>query len=194
MLVFKNIEEMKPYYNAETNTYEFKENDRMLDISIEFDLDCLANIEARDIKAKNITALYIKSDNLDAYDIIAENVEVRELVSASEIKVKLKLSARIIESETIEAGKISAVYVTATHSINACNIVATSIVTLYLNANCINTHEISAKEISYSNYLINSESIVCMSIKERKEDLHIYGDFRMGFYIKKPHTGKERTK
>lgn len=194
MIVFNNIEEMEPYYNEETNTYEFEENSRMLDISIEFDFVCLANITARDIKAKNINCKNIIADNIESYDIIAENVKVREFVSASEIKVKLRLSARTIESETIEAGEIRARYVTATHSINACNIVATSIVTLYLNANCINTHEISAKEISYSNYLINSESIICMSIKERKEALHIYGDFRMGFYIMKPSEWEEKSK
>ena len=49
MIVINNQEEMKPYYNEKINTYEFIENNRLIDIKIDFDLNIECNIKARNI-------------------------------------------------------------------------------------------------------------------------------------------------
>ena len=75
MKVFNNLEEMKPYYNEETNTYKFVENNKLIDIDIRFNLDVesninACNINALDINARNINAWNINSRNIKALDII----------------------------------------------------------------------------------------------------------------------------
>ena len=89
MKVFNNLEEMKPYYNEETNTYIFSENNRLIDIKIDFDLNIECNINARninalDIKARDIQALYIKAldikaRNIKALDIKACNINANKI-------------------------------------------------------------------------------------------------------------------
>ena len=74
MKVFNNLEEMKPYYNEETNTYEFIENNRLIDIKIDFDLNIECNINADDITARNINAWDIK-----AWDIKARGIKARDI-------------------------------------------------------------------------------------------------------------------
>ena len=79
MIVINNQEEMKPYYNEKINTYEFIENNRLIDIKIDFDLNIECNINARninalDIKARDIQALYIK-----ALDIKARNIKALDI-------------------------------------------------------------------------------------------------------------------
>ena len=60
---------MKPYYNEETNTYIFSENNRLIDIKIDFDLNIECNIKARDIKSRDINACDIKAWNIKANNI-----------------------------------------------------------------------------------------------------------------------------
>ena len=84
MKIFNNLEEMKPYYNEETNTYEFIENNRLIDVKIDFDLNIGCNINARDfisrnIKARNIRARDINSDNINAWDIKAKYIIARDI-------------------------------------------------------------------------------------------------------------------
>lgn len=69
MIRFNNLEEMKPFYNVETNTYEFIENDEWLDVEFTFYLCVDANITARNIKALNIDAWDIDAWDIDAGDI-----------------------------------------------------------------------------------------------------------------------------
>lgn len=49
MKVFNSLEEMKLYYNEKINTYEFIENNRLIDIKIDFDLNMECNIKANNI-------------------------------------------------------------------------------------------------------------------------------------------------
>ena len=74
MIVINNQEEMEPYYNEETNTYIFSENNRLIDIKIDFDL----NIECN-IKAGNINACNINSGNINARDIKANNINANKI-------------------------------------------------------------------------------------------------------------------
>ena len=87
---FNNLEEIKRYYDKETNTYVFKENDRYIDLVVfNFDLEVESNIDAcnidardidvkdinaRDISASDIRAQDINACNISAYDISARNI------------------------------------------------------------------------------------------------------------------------
>ena len=54
---FNNLEEIQKYYDEESNTYIFKENDEYIDtVVFNFDLNVKANIDALDIDAHNINA------------------------------------------------------------------------------------------------------------------------------------------
>ena len=69
MKEFNNVKEMKPYYNAKTNTYEFE-----CDVQFNFNVDVMANITAWDIIAWDIIAW-----DIIAWDIIAWNIEARNI-------------------------------------------------------------------------------------------------------------------
>ena len=57
---FNSLEEIKKYYDKESNTYIFKEDGAYIDLVIfKFDLNVDANIEAKNIIANNIDALDI---------------------------------------------------------------------------------------------------------------------------------------
>ena len=79
MKVFNSLEEMKLYYNEKINTYEFIENNRLIDIKIDFDLNMECNIKARNIKAWNIKA----SDDINACDINAWDIKARNINSGN---------------------------------------------------------------------------------------------------------------
>ena len=114
MKVFNSLEEMNPYYNEETNTYEFIENNRLIDIKIDFDLNMECNIKSRNIKALDIKACNINSGNIKACDIEAWDIE------AFDIK------ARDIQAFDINAGDINAWDINS-GDINARNIKANNI-------------------------------------------------------------------
>lgn len=85
MKVFNNLEEMKQYYNEETNTYIFAENNRLIDIKIDFDLNIECNIKAWNIKSLDIKACNINSGNINACDIKARNINSGD-INACDIK------------------------------------------------------------------------------------------------------------
>ena len=72
MVVFNSLEEMKPYYNPSTNTYKFIENNRVIDIEIDFDLKTESDISASSIKAINIEARNIIAGRIEAKNIKAK--------------------------------------------------------------------------------------------------------------------------
>ena len=69
MLTINSLEEMKPYYNENTNTYEFIENSIPIDVHFTFSIDIKSNIKAGDINARDINAWDINARNIDAWDI-----------------------------------------------------------------------------------------------------------------------------
>ena len=79
MKVFNNLEEMKPYYNKETNIYEFIENNRLIDIKIDFDLNIECNINAWNINASNINSGDINAWNINSGDINAWDINARDI-------------------------------------------------------------------------------------------------------------------
>lgn len=89
MKVFTNLEEMQPYYNEKTNTYEFIENQKMIDVKFDFNLNIDRNITARninawDINARNIKARDINSWHINSWDITARNIKAIN-INASDI-------------------------------------------------------------------------------------------------------------
>lgn len=101
MKTFNNLEEMKPYYNKKTNTYEFFENGKRIDIHIDFILKTTKSICARDIKASGIKARNINACDINAWDIEVNDIEACD-IEASNIKAN-NIKAWNIKAWTIEA-------------------------------------------------------------------------------------------
>jgi hypothetical protein len=79
MLVFNSLDELKPYYHEESNTYVFND-----DVEFNFNLYVSACINAQNIKAWNINAYdinawNIKASNIKAYDIKARNINAGDI-------------------------------------------------------------------------------------------------------------------
>jgi hypothetical protein len=193
MKQFNNLEEMKPYLNEETETYEFSENGERLDIEITFDLsidgDIIASnitakninaaditardIDARDIDARDIDASNIKAGDIDAADITARDIDARD-IDAWNIKAGDISSCSIIASN-IKAGDITAFDIEASNikarDIDAWNIRARNIEARNIEARDINaTNAIIARDISFYAVCYAYENIFCRSITGRRED------------------------
>ena len=79
MKTFNSIEELKPYYNEKTNTYEFVENGMKMDVDFKFNLYVSGHILAGNINAWNINAWNINTINIDALDINALDINARDI-------------------------------------------------------------------------------------------------------------------
>ena len=104
MIVINNLEEMEPYYNEEINTYEFIENNRLIDIKIDFDLNISSNI-----KAGNIEACNIEAGNINSWDINAQDINARDIQACN------------INAWDINANKISFYAVCFAYKTFVCN-------------------------------------------------------------------------
>ena len=94
---FSNLDEMKKYYDKNTNTYIFKENGKYIDlVGFNFNLRIASNIDARDIYACDITAINIDAHNIYAHNIIAVNIKANNI------------DARDIDAYNIDAHNIDA--------------------------------------------------------------------------------------
>ena len=99
---FNSLEEIEKYYDKETNTYIFKEDDEYIGLVVfNFDLDVKANIDALDINATDIDA-----NNIDARDINALNIETMD-INAWDIKA-WNINASNINASNIDATDIKA--------------------------------------------------------------------------------------
>lgn len=114
MLVFKNLEEMEPYFDEKSNTYRFNDNVRLC-----FDFLADSNIDALDIKARNIDALDIdaadiNARNIDAWNINAEDIEyyavciAHQTFSCRSVRGKRKNAIHACLDGEIEYKKMSA--------------------------------------------------------------------------------------
>ena len=105
MKTFNSIEELIPYYNKKTNTYEFVENGMLIDIEFTFDLDVHSHIYADDIKARNINAWDINAWDINAWDIKAWDIDAWD-IKARHIKAR-NINAWDINAWDIKAKDIS---------------------------------------------------------------------------------------
>jgi len=106
---FNSIEEMQPYFNNRTNTYEFFEKGGLLNIEINFNMDVKSNILAGNIDARNITAYNITAGRIDACNITAWEIMANDIyvgnITATNITA-LNIDARNIEGTVINARNI----------------------------------------------------------------------------------------
>ena len=147
MIVINNQEEMKPYYNEEINTYIFSENNRLIDIKIDFDLNIECNIKALDIKALDIKAWDINACEINACDIKAHNIFARD-----------------IQACNIKACEINAL------DINSCDINARYINARDIQAGNINSWDINANKISFYAVCFAYKTFVCNTIRGIREN------------------------
>jgi len=147
MKTFNSLEEMKPYYNKNTNTYDFYENGLKIDVEFKFNL----NVESH-ITAWNINALDITAWNINALDITARNIHAGD-INARDI------TAWDITAWDINAGNINA------WNITACDITACDITAGNITAWDINAGNITAMDISYCAVCFAHQNIKCTSIK-----------------------------
>lgn len=98
---------MKPYYNEETNTYIFSENNRLIDIKIDFDLNIECNIKACDINAcEYINARNIKSSNINAWNINVCDIEACDINAGNINANKISFNAVCFARETFVCNSI----------------------------------------------------------------------------------------
>ena len=103
---FYSIEEIEKYYDKETNTYVFKENEEYIDsVVFNFDLDINAHIYANSINAWNISVWDIKAYNIDALNINAWDIKSFD-IKAWDINAK-NINAWDINANDINADNIS---------------------------------------------------------------------------------------
>ena len=113
--IFNNLEEIQKYYDKETNTYIFMENDKYIDVVIfNFTLEVNANIRSENIRAWDIKALDIRAVNISCSNIIALDIDARNIDC-------INLTAKDITALDIDALNITA------RNINVNNIFAKSI-------------------------------------------------------------------
>ena len=133
MITFNSIEEVKPYYNEKTNTYEFKEDGLLLDVDFNFHLTIDSHIFARNINAWDIKARNIKAWNIDVWNINAWNIDARD-INAQDINAR-NIKARDINAVNINAEDIKARDINA-WNIDAGNILYYAVCFAYKNITC----------------------------------------------------------
>ena len=112
---FYKIEQIEKYYDKNTNTYVFMENDEDFDVYLYFNLCVDANIDAGHINARNIdasviTARNIKAQDIKAYSIYAENITYYAMCFAyNNIKCKSIKGMRYKSKRFVLDGKIEIV-------------------------------------------------------------------------------------
>lgn len=137
---FNELKEIQKYYDKESNTYVFKDNDEYIDLVIfNFDLKIEASIDAYNIYANSIDVYNIKANKIYACNIDACNINTRD-----------------IHARNIYAWNLN------TWDIHADDIYADDI-----NAVDINAWNIDADNISYYAVCFAHKSIKCESIKGR---------------------------
>ena len=141
---FNSFDEIKKYYDEESNTYIFREDGVNIDLVVlNFNLDINANIIADTIRGWNINANDIDVYNIDCYDTVAKNI------------VACSINAHDIEANDIET----------TEDIKAWNIYAHNITAKNIMADNIYAHDISYWAICYA-----IQNIECHSIKGRRKN------------------------
>lgn len=152
--IFKNIEEIKPYYKEKTNTYEFIENGRPMDIIIDFYLYITSHIYAQGINALDISA-----GNIIAWDISAKNINAQDIdaldIIAWDINA-LDISARNISVWNISVWDIIARDIRA-ENINANNILYSSVCYARQKFVC---NSIKGAGINSKHFCLNSEIVI----------------------------------
>lgn len=154
MKIFNSIEEMAPYYNGKTNTYEFYEDGLLIDITINFDFDKSCRIVAGDIKAKNIKTFYLKCRSITALDIRSTTLDAL-CVGAFNINAGMDIKAYTINALNINARDIS---------------VTEELIAIDIKARDITANDIHANNISFYSLCFARRTLVCNTIQGEREN------------------------
>ena len=155
---FNSLEEVEKYYDTETNTYIFKENEEYIDLIVfDFDLNVDANIDAGNIIARDIGAYNINAWNINASDINARDINSWGINAWN-------INAGDIKDETLISNNIYA------HDIETNDINAFEIKVHNISALDINAYDIKANKISYYGVCFAYNNIKCKSIKGRRKN------------------------
>ena len=157
---FYSLEEIQKYYNEESNTYIFKEDNKYIELVVlNFNLEVNANIKAYDIHARNINVRDIKVGNIRAWAIKANNIDAYDLDCCDDIVVKninvCSINAHDIEADDIKTYEDIKAWNIYAHNITAKNIIADNIY---------------AHDISYWGLCFATQNIECHSIKGRRDN------------------------
>lgn len=115
--IFNSLEEIQKYYDKETNTYIFMENDKYIDVVMfNFTLEVNANIRGGNIRAWDIKAFDIRATNISCLNIMAIDIDARNIdcinITAKDITAldidALNITARNINVNNIFAKNIDA--------------------------------------------------------------------------------------
>ena len=109
---FNSLKAIKKYYDKNTNTYVFVENEEYIEVVVfDFDLNVEANIDADNIEALDINAWNINACNINADNINVNNINAIDIdawhINANNIKAGDIITGNI-SACNIEAGNISA--------------------------------------------------------------------------------------
>ena len=162
MKIFNTLEEMKPYYNENTNTYKFVENNKLIDIDIHFNLDVESNINALDIKARHINAWNINSRNIKAWNINARNINAWN-IDAKDINA-WNINASDINAEDINSSNINAWNITA-RNIKALDIIFYAVCFAYKNFVC---HSIKGIRENSKYFCLDSDVVIISNNEEKR--------------------------
>ena len=108
---FNSLEEIQKYYNRNTNTYVFKEDETYIDLIVfTFDLNVQAKIVAWNIKACNIRTNDIIANDINAFDInardiIAADINARNIVADYIVAIDICYFALCFAYENIKCSK-----------------------------------------------------------------------------------------
>jgi len=156
MKTFDSIEELKPYYNEKTNTYEFVENGMKMDVEFTFDLNVASHILARNINAPDIKARNIDAGNINVWDINTINIDAMD-INAMDINA-LDINALNINARDINVGGINA------WNIDAWNVSYYAVCFAYKNIVC---KSINGRRDNCKHFVLDGEII----FKEEKKSV-----------------------
>ena len=172
---FNSLDEIQKYYNEESNTYVFREDNKYIELVVlNFNLEVNANIKAYDIHARNINARDIEVGNIKAWGIKANNIDAYDLDCCDDIIVK-NINACDINAHDIEAVDIKTYEDIKAWDIHAHNITAKNII----------ADNIYAYDISYWGLCFATQNIECHSMKGRRDN-HTYFVLDGSIYIDVP--------
>lgn len=107
MIIIQTPEDMKKYYDKDTNTYRFVDgNGNRDDVTIQCDINVNSNIYARNIYARDVNAR-----NIYAWDVNAKDANAWD-VNAKDVNA-LNIDARNVDARNVDAWNVNALNIDA---------------------------------------------------------------------------------
>ena len=108
---FETLADIHPYYNSESDTYDFSDNGTLLDIELTFSLCTHSNIRAHDIRVSDRESML--AYNINAHDITGGYILSGANIYANDITDVVILLGDEIHTHDIDVLKINGGYIYA---------------------------------------------------------------------------------